>query len=157
MSFDNSLAAPLAEATPRESVSTRLQRVLPALGRSLLALIFVVSGLGKIGAFEATQGYMAAAGMPLTGPLLVAAIAIEVLGGLMLMVGFKARWGAFALIVFLIPATFIFHAFWTLEGGEVRLQMIQFLKNLSIIGGLLVIVAWGPGPLSLDRWRARAR
>ena len=86
-----------------------MQRYLPFIGRILIALIFILSASGKIADFGGTQAYMAQYGMPATGLLLVGAIALELFGGLSVLLGFRARWGAIALFVFLIPATLIFH------------------------------------------------
>ena len=123
-----------------------MQRYLPLIGRILIALIFLLSAFGKITDFSGTQQYMASAGMPATGLLLVAAIAFELFGALSVLLGFRARWGAIALIVFLIPATLIFHTDFADQN-----QMIHFMKNLSIMGGLLFVVAHGSGAFSLDR------
>ena len=120
--------------------------VVGLLGRILLALIFVLSGLNKIGNFSGTQQMMAQHGMPYTPLFLIAAILVEVIGGLSVLVGYRARVGAAALALFLIPTTWIFH---TNLGDQV--QMVMFLKNLSIMGGLLVVVANGSGGFSLDR------
>lgn len=127
-----------------------LNKWLPLAGRVLLSLIFIMSGLGKIFTWEQTAGYMASAGMPMVPFFLVCAILLEMLGGLSLMLGLKSRIGAAALILFLIPATFIFHHFWTITGPDQQGQMINFMKNIAIIGGLATVVAWGSGPLSLD-------
>lgn len=129
-------------------------RFLPLVGRILLSLIFVVSGLFKIPGWEMTKAYMAAEGMPMVSVLLVAAIVVETLGGLSVLLGFKARIGAIALFLFLIPTTLIFHDFWTLEGMEQQLQLTMFLKNLAIMGALLLVAYWGPGPMSLQRGHA---
>jgi len=128
-------------------------RFVPLLGRILLALIFLISGLGKIFDWQGTAGYMASKGMPLIPFFLLGAIVLELAGGLAVLLGFKARIGALLLIVFLIPATLIFHNFWTLTGMERQIQMIMFLKNLAIMGGLLLVVGLGPGPSSLDEKR----
>lgn len=122
-----------------------MQKYLPLLGRSLLAMIFLMSGASKIGNFAGTQAYMAQAGMPLTALFLVAAILLEIGGSLSIIAGFKARFGALALIVFLIPTTLIFHN----NLGD-QMQMIMFMKNIAILGGLLLIAFHGAGPLSLD-------
>lgn len=116
------------------------------VGRLLLAYIFVVSGYGKIGGFAGTAKYMASKGMPLVEPLLVGAIIIELVGGLMLAVGWKARWAAWAIFLFLIPTTLIFHPAWADPA-----QVIQFQKNLAIMGGMLYVAFMGPGKLSLDK------
>ena len=91
---------------------------------------------------------MASKGMPMTEVLLVGAIAVEFIGGLMLVAGFKARWAALAIFAFLIPTTLIFH---NPLGADAPAQMTQFLKNLSIMGGMLFVTAFGPGAWSLDR------
>jgi len=122
----------------------------PLGGRILLALIFVTSGWGKLMGFEATAGYIASKGLPL--PQLGAAIAIviELVGGLMLIVGWQTRWAAAAIFLFLIPTTVIFHAYWAVDAAQMGAQRIQFMKNLCIMGGMLYVMAFGAGPLSLD-------
>lgn len=120
-----------------ENVQTRNYGLI--FGRAALAFIFVLSGFGKIFSFGATAGYMESKGFIFAPFFLVAAILIEVLGGLSVLTGYKARWGALSLLVFLVPATFIFHNFWTLEGAAQQGEMISFLKNLSIFGGLVYI------------------
>ena len=129
----------------------RVSRYAPLAGRILLALIFIMSGLNKIGAWDQTVGYMAAKGMPMVPLFLGGAIAFEVLGGLSVLLGFKARLGAAALVVFLVPASIIFHNFWAFEGMEQQTQMVMFLKNVSILGGLLLVIGMGAGPLSVDQ------
>jgi putative oxidoreductase len=120
-------------------------------GRLLLAYIFVVNGYGKIAGFAGTAKYMASKGMPLIEPLLVATIVIELVGGLMLAVGWKARWAAWAFFLWLIPVTLVFHAYWSVPAEQVMAQTIQFQKNLAIMGGMLYIAFMGPGRLSLDK------
>lgn len=122
-----------------------MKKFAPLIGRILLALIFLMSGVSKIGDFAGTQAYMESYGMPATAVFLVGAIVFEVAGALMIMLGYYARVGAIALIVFLIPATLIFH----MDFGD-RTQMIMFMKNLSIMGGLLFVTAYGPGSYSLE-------
>jgi putative oxidoreductase len=121
------------------------------VGRILIALIFILSGFGKITGFAATAAYMTSKGMPSAEVLLVPAILIELGGGLLLVVGYKARWAALAIFLFIIPTTLIFHAFWAVEPAQVRMQMIQFQKNLAIMGGMLYVVFNGPGRFGLDR------
>lgn len=122
----------------------------PVVGRILLALIFVMSGFSKITGWEGTAGYMASVGMPMVTLFLIGAIVLEIGGGLSLILGFKARWGALALIVFTIPATVLFHNFWAMEGADAFINRIMFMKNLAMIGGLLIVMAFGAGPLSID-------
>jgi putative oxidoreductase len=125
-----------------------MKELTPLIGRVMIAQIFLASGAGKIFSFEGTQGYMASHGMPLTGLLLLGAIALELGGGMSLLLGFKVRWGAIALIVFLIPTTLIFHT-----AFAERAQQIQFMKNSAILGGLLMLAQFGAGGWSLDAWR----
>ncbi|MGH8532462.1 MAG: DoxX family protein [Gammaproteobacteria bacterium] len=121
------------------------------VGRVLLALIFIGSGFSKITGFADTAASMAAKGIPMVEVLLTIAILIELGGGLLLALGYKARWAALAIFLFLIPATLIFHAFWAVEPEQVKMQLIQFQKNLAIMGGMLYVVFNGPGRMSFDR------
>lgn len=132
-----------------------MNRYLPLLGRIFISFIFIMSGLNKIGGWEQTAAYMASKGMPAVPLFLAAAIVFELLGGLSVLLGFKARLGALALIVFTVPATIIFHNFWTLTGMEQQMQMIMFMKNIAIMGGLLFVVSFGSGALSLDNLQKR--
>lgn len=125
----------------------------PLVGRVLLALIFIITGFAKISGFDGTVGYMQAYNMPMPQVLAVLAIIIELGGGLMIAVGWKARWGAAALFIFVLVASFIFHAFWAVEPDQVMLQRIMFLKNLAIMGGMLYIIVYGSGPVSADKNR----
>ncbi len=126
------------------------------LGRFLLALIFLVSGIGKIGAWDGTVAAMRDVGMPLPQVLLPIAIVVEILGALMLILGYKARWAALMLVVFLIPASYFFHAFWSIpaesaeQARERQTQITLFMKNVAIAGGLLIVAARGAGPGSID-------
>ncbi|RMG94678.1 MAG: DoxX family protein [Deltaproteobacteria bacterium] len=133
-------------------MSVRTDYLYP-VARTLLALIFVASGLAKIPGWDRTAAMMAAEGMPWVPLFLVGAIVVEVLGGLSVLFGYRARWGALALAAFLVPTTLIFHDFWTFAGMERQIQMIMFMKNLSIMGGLLFVAATGAGPFSLDARR----
>ena len=133
-----------------------VKRATPVVGRLILAAIFVMSALGKIGNWEGTSGYMASKGMPLASLFLLGAVALEVLGGASIILGFKARLGALLLMVFLIPATLIFHNFWAFDGQQMQEQMAHFLKNLSILGGLLFVATYGVGSFSLDSRLSRA-
>lgn len=126
-------------------------------GRILLSSIFISSGISKIFNWEGTAGYMASAGMPLVPLFLLGAIAFEVLGGLSVLLGLFPRLGALALAAFLVPTTVIFHNFWAFEGQERAMQMISFMKNLAILGGLFIVAALGAGPLSLQRLIERRR
>jgi putative oxidoreductase len=120
------------------------------LGRIALSAIFVISGIAKLADYEGTLGHMRSAGLPGPEVLLVIAAITEILGGLSVLTGFLSRIGALALIGFLIPTSLVFHAFWRFEGAEQTMQMANFMKNVGIAGGLLMLVAYGPGRYSVD-------
>ena len=132
-------------------MNTPLQQSAALAGRILLALIFIVSGWGKIAGFAGTAGYIASKGMPLPEVMAAGAIAVELLGGVALLVGFKARWAAAAIFLFLIPTTLIFHNPTGLTGQEAQGQITQLLKNFSIMGGMLMVFAFGAGRYSIDK------
>ena len=121
------------------------------VARVMLALLFILSGFGKIGGFEGTAGYIASKGMPLPQLMAAGAIAVELGAGLLLLVGYKARWAAMAIFLFMIPTTLIFHNFWSAPPDKAMMEQIGFLKNASIMGGLLMVWAFGPGRLALGR------
>lgn len=122
------------------------------IGRILLAAMFLLSGINKMADPQGTQQYMAAMGMTwMTGLFYIGAIAVEVGGALSLLLGYRARIGAWLLVSFMIPTTLIFHT----QFGDPN-QMIHFLKNLSITGGLLYVAAYGAGGLSMDAGLERA-
>jgi len=127
-----------------------LNRVGPLVGRILLALIFLLSGFGKLTGFEGTVGYIASKGLPLPQLAAAAAIVVELGGGLMVVFGWKARWGAAALFVFTALSALLFHNFWAAAPDQAQNQMIHFMKNVSVLGGLLYVVVHGSGPLSVD-------
>jgi putative oxidoreductase len=127
-----------------------------ALARLFLTFIFLSSAGNKIVNFGPTTEYMAANGMPVPSLMLVGAIFLLVAGGLSVLLGFQARIGAAMLILFLLTATWFFHPFWAFEDpGEAQGQMIHFMKNLSMMGAMLFIVANGSGAWSLDRRLAK--
>jgi putative oxidoreductase len=122
-----------------------MEKFTSLLGRILLSQIFLAAVFGKITGPATTQHYMAAYGMPMTGFFLVCAIIVELGGGLSVLLGYKTRWGATILALFLIPVTLIFHTKFSDQT-----QVIMFMKNLAIIGGLLTLTVAGPGPISVD-------
>jgi putative oxidoreductase len=126
-------------------------RYLVMLGRVLLSVIFLLSGLGKIFDWDVNAKLMASQGMPLIPLLLAGAIIIELAGGLSVLLGWKARWGALLLFLYLIPTTLIFHDFWAFSGAEMQTQLVNFLKNLSIMGGLLLVAAYDGAALVAER------
>ena len=122
-----------------------IDNYLSLLARIGLSAIFLWSGINKIMNPVATQENMSAHGMPLTSAFLVGAIALEILGGLSVLLGIKVRWGAAMLIIFLIPATLIFH-----HDLSTELEQAMFLKNLAMLGGLLMLIQYGGGKLVLS-------
>ncbi len=124
---------------------------LALVGRILIALIFVISGFGKISGFDGVVGYIGAKGLPMPQVLAALTIALELGGGLLLIAGYKVRWVAIAFFLWLIPTTFIFHKFWGIPAGEVQNQMNNFMKNVSIMGAMLMLAAFGPGVYSVDK------
>jgi putative oxidoreductase len=121
------------------------------VGRILLASLFIISGAMKIPGFEGTAGYIASKGLPMPQVLAALTLALELGGGLMIAAGFKARWTALVFFLWLIPTTFIFHKFWGIDASQAQNQMINFLKNISIMGGMLLLFAFGPGAYSVDK------
>ena len=147
MSSTLALATPAAQPVPVAATAL--------IGRVLLALMFIGAGISKFGSLEGTAGYIASGGLPLPGVLAVVVAALEVVAGVMLVVGFKARWAALALAVFTVLASVLFHAFWSMPADQQFVQQLMFMKNLAVAGGLLMIVALGAGPLSFDNRGAR--
>ena len=128
-----------------------MRDIASLLGRILLAAIFVQSGLSKITGFHGTAGYIASKGLPFAELLTVSAILIELGGGLLIVFGWKARWAALAMMVFLLVITPIFHGYWSVPADQVMNQYINFWKNVSILGGMFMLYAFGPGRFSADR------
>jgi putative oxidoreductase len=125
-----------------------LGNLFEASGRVLLGVLFLLSGIGKVGAYAATGAYMSAFGVP--SALLPVVIATEVLGALAIILGWKARVAGFLLAGFCLLTATIFH-----HNLADQTQLIHFFKDLAIAGGFLLLVANGAGPLSLDRRFAR--
>ena len=145
------------QATTIRDANARALQALPAntvkniaelAGRSLLALLFLLSGVGKIGAYAATAGYMSSVGVP--SVLLPVVIATEVLGAIAVILGWQTRVVALLLAGYALLTALVFH-----NNFADQIEMIMFFKNVSIAGGFLLLVANGVGPLSLDRRLAR--
>jgi putative oxidoreductase len=132
------------------SMFASLQNPLSLVGRALLALLFIPAGFGKIAGFEGSAGYIASKGVPFAEVAAGIAIAVEVGLGLMLLAGFKARWAAVGIAFFTLVITLIFHNFWAVEAAQQMQQQQAFFKNIGVIGGLLLVAAFGPGAWSLD-------
>jgi putative oxidoreductase len=133
-----------------------LQGVTSVLGRLLLVTIFLSSALmNKIPNFQTVAGVMQSAGVPLPQLSLAVTIVLLLAGGTSVLLGYKARVGAAMLAVFLVLATYYFHAFWAVPADQAQGQMIHFLKNAGLLGAMLFVVANGSGAWSLDRVLAR--
>lgn len=122
-----------------------MNRYLPLIGRVLIGLPFAMSGLGKLAAYGKTTAMIAAVGLPVPPLAYIVAVALELGGGLLLIAGYQARLVSFALAVFCVAAGMAFH-----NNFADQNQMIHFLKNVMMAGGLLQIAAFGAGALSLD-------
>jgi putative oxidoreductase len=121
------------------------------IGRILIAALFAESAMGKITSFKMMVNYAKANGV--TGGtefLVIASTILEIVGLILLIIGYKIEIGAIALLIFMIPVTLIFHAFWKYTGMDMTNQMIHFMKNTAVIGGLLFVLGMGAGPFSID-------
>lgn len=124
--------------------------ILTVVGRILFSLIFVISGFHKLMTFSATASMMAGMGVPNNEIMLVIAILFELGGGLLVLLGWYTRFGAFLLFLFMIPVTFVFHSFWNDEGAQMLNNIYHFLKNLSMMGATLYLMSFGAGKISID-------
>lgn len=129
---------------------------LVVAGRVLLALMFVLSGIGKLGSIDGTAGYIASAGLPMATLLAIVVGVLELVAGVAIMVGYHARWAALALGLFTLAAALLFHNYWALPADQAFMQQLLFMKNLSVAGGLFVVAALGAGALSFDARRGAA-
>jgi putative oxidoreductase len=131
------------------------QKFLPLVGRILIALIFVRAGINKLGAIDATVATMAGHGIPLSNVLVWGAVIVEIGGGLLLMAGLLTRWAALALFFYTLALALIFHAYWAVPAAQAREQASAFFGHLSMMGGMLFVVAFGAGAISLDALMGR--
>jgi putative oxidoreductase len=122
------------------------------IGRVLLVFMFVYSGFNKISGFEGTEAAIASKNVPLPAIATTIAIIVECIGGAMIAFGWKARWAALAVAVFTLVATILFHNFWAMtDDAAIKTNQLMFIKNIGVIGGLLLIFAFGPGRYSIER------
>jgi putative oxidoreductase len=140
--YDPVAADTLAPVVPRSGTAL--------VGRILMAAIFVISGASKFADPAGTIAYMRSAHVPEADTLVYVAGAAELLGGLALIFGFLTRIAALGLVVLVILITGFFHRFWAMPEAQVAIQQAQFFKNIAIMGGLLMVVAMGPGRYSID-------
>lgn len=127
-----------------------MNNALNLIGRILLATLFLPAGLSKLSGFEGTVGYIASVGLPLPAVGAAAALAVEILGSVALIVGFQTRLVAAVLAVFTLVASVFFHAFWSTAPEQAFVQQLLFFKNIGVLGGLLVLASTGAGAWSLD-------
>jgi putative oxidoreductase len=129
-----------------------IQGILAVLGRVMLSTIFLMSAVGnKIPHFKDVADLMGLKGIPAPQLMLVGAIVFLIAGSLSIILGFKSRIGATLLLIFLVLATYYFHDFWkATDPAAAQEQMIQFMKNLGLMGAMVLIIANGTGPMSLD-------
>jgi putative oxidoreductase len=129
------------------------QNALNLLGRLLIVALFLPAGLSKLTGFEDTVGYFGSLGLPVVTLAVVVAIIAEVLGGIALLVGFKTRIVAILLAIFTLAASIAGHAFWAAPADAAFIQQLLFLKNIAVIGGLLVLASAGAGKFSIDGYK----
>jgi len=128
-----------------------LQAFLLFIARSSIASIFIAAAISKFVFFDQTVQYMTSKGFTIVPLFLVGAAAVEFFGGLSVVFGYKARFGATLLLLFLIPTTLIFHDFWNVTDHDLQvLQFTNFMKNVSIFGGLLYLICFGAGKFAFD-------
>jgi putative oxidoreductase len=126
-----------------------------AVGRLLIAVIFVRAGINKLGAIAGTSAAMKSHGIPYPNVLVWGAVLVEFGGGLTLMAGFYARWAALALFFYTLALALIFHAYWAAPEATARTEAAFFFGHLSMMGGMLYVVAFGAGPYSIDALMGR--
>lgn len=136
--------------------SNSFQDTLALIGRVLIAWLFVPAGWAKIAGFAGTAGYIASKGVPLPEVAAAIGVAAELGLGLLVLVGWQARWAALGLGLFTVIISFVFHNYWAVEAAQQMMQKQNFTKNLAIAGGLFVIAAFGAGRFSLDGKRLKA-
>jgi putative oxidoreductase len=136
--------------TLNTTTTNSAQDAMALVGRVLLAYLFIPAGWAKIGGFAGTAGYIASKGLPLPEVATAITIAIELGLGLLLLVGWRARWAALGLAVFVAIITPLFHNYWAMPEAQQMMQKQAFNKNLAILGGLLMVAAFGAGRWSLD-------
>ncbi len=134
----------------------RSQDTLALTGRILIAALFLWSGFGKLTGFSGNVGYATSLGLPMPQVLIAVSILLELGGGIALVLGWNTRWVALLFALWLIPVTLAGHPFWSAPEAQVMAQKINFMKNVAIFGGLLVLGAFGPGRYSVGGGRALA-
>ncbi|MGZ8287689.1 MAG: DoxX family protein [Telluria sp.] len=130
-----------------------LQNPLSMSARLALAALFIPAGISKLTAFAGTVAYISSAGLPLPHVAAALALAVEIVGGVALLLGARTRLAAMALAFFTLVASYLFHNYWAVPQDQQFVQQLLFFKNIAVAGGLLSIAAWGAGAWSLDSKR----
>lgn len=121
------------------------------VGRILFSAIFIESAIGHFNA--QTAAYAAGNGVPMSEVLVPFSGILAMIGGISILFGYKARWGAWMIVAFLVPVTLMMHDFWNMTDPQASMNRIMFMKNISMLGGALLIAYFGAGPLSVDHSR----
>lgn len=138
----------------RSVTKTKASLWVVPVARFFFSLIFILSGFNHFS--SGSVSYAASQGIPIPDILVPISGLLAIVGGLSVLLGIHARMGAVVLLLFLIPVTFLMHNFWAFsDPAAAQMQMIQFLKNISLIGGALFVLFYGAGPISFDNHRAR--
>lgn len=128
------------------------------VGRIMLGSVFIITGMVRISQWAPSVDYLSDKGIPIVPVLLAVALALQFIAALFVLTGFMARAGAIVLALLTVPATLIFHSYWTYPAGiEQQTQALLFLKNMAICGGLMVVACLGPGPIALELRKPRAQ
>ena len=136
-------------------MSDTYKSYVSVVARILLALMFILSGFGKLMDIQGTAGYVASGGLPFPTLLAVGVGAFELLGGIALVIGFQARPVGLLMGLFTLVTSVVFHAYWAVPADQQFITQLLFMKNLSVAGGLLLVSALGAGPLSVDAARQK--
>ncbi len=146
------MATPYAQRDAIVLDASASRDIAALIARVLLVALFVQSGYSKIGGFAGTASYIAAHGLPLPALGAVIAIAVELGAGLLVLIGWQARWAGLIVAIFTVVAGIFFHAYWADADAAARMgNYINFWKNISIAGGFLMVFAFGPGRYSVER------
>lgn len=147
---------------PAQDVTTRTHHHVSSMlyivpvARFLLSIMFVMAGINHFS--SASISYAASQGIPMADILVPVSGVIALVGGLSVLTGFHARVGAVLLLLFMVPVTFLMHNFWDIADPQMaQMQMSHFLKNISMIGGILLVCFYGAGPISIDNHMAKRR
>ena len=134
----------------------KYENVLNLLGRIAIAALFLPAGINKLIGMEGATGYFASLGLPTVAILIWVVIAIEILGGIALILGYHTRFVAIALAIFTVLASIVGHAFWAAPVDAAFITQLLFFKNIAVTGGLLVLASSGAGSISIDGRKAKA-